>query len=383
MLTLYVAGIFLSMVVIWRACDGFEAASQYLGRNLTDGVRGATINAVGSSMPELLTATIALVIYSDKEGFAFGVGTTAGSAIFNSAVIPSLIIMTVLFFGIATKIQVSRKVILRDGLSLLAAEVLLIWVLAGQTLDWYHGAILIVAYAVYIFITLTGSPNGPDEEGNKAQPEIDASTEPEFRTDSRLFSLGVLDLEYGVLGNKEINTGRAWWLLIVAIGVISVACHILVESCYGIGDVMSINTYFVAVILAAAATSVPDTILSLKDSMAGEYDDAVANALGSNIFDVCVCLGLPLFLYCLVTGDTVGVSTANQGSVTELRVFLLGSTVAVFLLFLIGKTMNLFKGVLMAVIYFAFILFIFGRAADNPLASQIGGWLQGFLMLFG
>lgn len=375
MVTLYVAGIFFSMVVIWRACDGFEAASGYLGRNFTDGVRGATINAIGSSMPELLTATIALVIYSDKEGFAFGVGTTAGSAIFNSAVIPSLIILSVLTMGVATRIVVSRKVVIRDGVSLLAAEILLIWLLAGDTLDWYHGAILVLAYVIYIFITLTwrSSAEESDEDKKDPYPEL------QIRTDSRLFALGTLDLEFGLLGNSKLNTSRAWWLLIAAIGVIAVACHILVESCYGIGEALSINTYFVAVILAAAATSVPDTVLSIKDAMNGEYDDAVANALGSNIFDVCVCLGLPLLLYCLFTGDTVGVSGENQASVTELRVFLLGSTIAIFMLFSFGKTMNFFKGLVMAGVYVVFVAFIFGRAYDNKLAAEIGIWLQSLL----
>ena len=46
------AVIFAAMVVIWRASDGFETASELLGENLSDGVRGATINAIGSSMPE-------------------------------------------------------------------------------------------------------------------------------------------------------------------------------------------------------------------------------------------------------------------------------------------------------------------------------------------
>ena len=34
----------------------FERASSYLGRNMAPGVQGATINAIGSSIPELLTA---------------------------------------------------------------------------------------------------------------------------------------------------------------------------------------------------------------------------------------------------------------------------------------------------------------------------------------
>ena len=32
----------VTCLVIWKASDGFEVASEYLGRNLSDGVRGAT-----------------------------------------------------------------------------------------------------------------------------------------------------------------------------------------------------------------------------------------------------------------------------------------------------------------------------------------------------
>ena len=37
----------------------------------------------------------------------------------------------------------------------------------------------------------------------------------------------------------------------------------------------------VAIIIAAAATSVPDTILSVKDALKGNYNDAISNAFGS------------------------------------------------------------------------------------------------------
>ena len=66
-------------LVIWRAGDGFMTASEYIGRNLSDGVRGATINAVASSMPEVFTSFFFLFIMKDAEGFSGGIGTTAGS----------------------------------------------------------------------------------------------------------------------------------------------------------------------------------------------------------------------------------------------------------------------------------------------------------------
>ena len=62
---------------------------------------------------------------------------------------------------------------------------------------------------------------------------------------------------------------------------------------------LDIPILFVAVILASAATSVPDTVISVRDAKQGNYNDAISNALGSNIFDICFALGLPLFLFCI------------------------------------------------------------------------------------
>ena len=132
--------IFFSCLFIWRACDGFEFASEYIGRNLSEGVRGATINAVFSSLPELFTTFIALFVFANAEGFAVGIGTTAGSALFNGMIIPALCILFVIGKVVAgthvKTVDVSLKVILRDGLALIAAGILLLYILMGQRLFW-------------------------------------------------------------------------------------------------------------------------------------------------------------------------------------------------------------------------------------------------------
>ena len=111
------------MLIIWRAGDGFMVASEYVGRNLSDGVRGATINAIASSMPEVFTSLFFLfVLQQDGIGFTGGIGTTAGSAIFNSMVIPAVAVLAVISMGLTKEVNVSRKVMLRDGISLIIAE---------------------------------------------------------------------------------------------------------------------------------------------------------------------------------------------------------------------------------------------------------------------
>ena len=90
--------IVLTAIVIMYACDSFEEASDFLGRNMKEGTKGRTINAIGSSLPELFTTLILLFgphifpsIFkaSGDEGFSAGIATCAGSAIFNAVIIPA------------------------------------------------------------------------------------------------------------------------------------------------------------------------------------------------------------------------------------------------------------------------------------------------------
>lgn len=359
--------ILISMVIIWRASNGFEAASSYLGRNFSDGVRGATINAIGSSLPELLTVIIGLLLFLDKDGFAMGVGTTAGSAIFNSAVIPAAVIITVTIGLAAQKqVKVSKKVILRDGLWLIFCEAVLIFLLSKGVMEWWHGLILIllyVGYIVFMFKTMSGS-----EWNAHTKEEEEEEDEDEEAGGNRAVALLTLDLQWFMFAKRSLNRGTAWLLLMIAIIVISLACWLLVEAVYGLAkDVLGISVYFVAVILAAAATSVPDTILSIKDAKAGQYDDAVANALGSNIFDITICLGLPLILFGLIYGSTITMLPESQAPVTELRSLLLIFTIIAFAIYYFGAAMGKIKAFLLLGLYLAFVGYIIASASEVPI----------------
>ena len=156
--------VILSCVIIWRASDGFAIASDFIGRNLSDGVRGATINAIGSSLPELFTSLFFLFYLKDVDGFSGGIGTTAGSAIFNSMIIPAAVILVVIFIGIARNINVSGKVVRRDGLALIIAEILFIMIISGQSIDWWHGLFLMIIYFVYLtYMIFAMERRGHDE----------------------------------------------------------------------------------------------------------------------------------------------------------------------------------------------------------------------------
>jgi Ca2+/Na+ antiporter len=371
-------------LIIWKASDGFEASSEYLGRNMSDGVRGATINAIASSMPELFTTLFFLLYLKDTENFAGGIGTTAGSAIFNGMIIPAVVILAVLFGGIAKSIVVSKKVILRDGISLLLAELILIFIISGANLYWWHGLILMGTYVVYIvFMFTTMSKNNESKEG-----EADDDNDDDNDTEKKPFLKAIfqLDLENLIVGGNKINGARAWFLLVISMLIIGASCLLLVVACEwlgsdkfvvpGIGEFSGFNIpiIFVSVVLASAATSVPDTIISMRDAKAGNYDDAVSNAIGSNIFDVCFALGLPLFLYAIFIGP-ITMSEEIIVFSSELRILLFILTFLAVLIYYVGKRMSAAKAYVLLGIYILFTIYIIARSQNMEFANQISEFL--------
>ena len=367
-------------IVIWKASDGFETSSEYLGRNMSEGVRGATINAIASSMPELFTTIFFLWFLKDTDGFSGGIGTTAGSAIFNGMIIPAVVIFAVLSSNASTKIEVSKKVILRDGLSLIIAEAILILLISGDTLMWWHGLVLMLTYGVYITYMLTSMKKVDNDDDD------DEDDDDEIESVGFFKGLFTLNLEGLVIGNKEINTRNSWQLLILSMLIIGSACLLLVVACEFIGsdtytflgyefNGLNIPIMFVAVILASAATSVPDTIISVRDAKNGNYNDAVANALGSNIFDICFALGFPLFMYCLIYGPINMDPTVVEFS-SELRILLLVFTILAFFVYYIGKYMGKIKAYILLSMYILFTAYICGRSLDASWAQEISDILR-------
>ncbi len=366
-----ITGILLTLLASWliaKASDGFETAADFLGRNMSEGMKGATINAIGSSMPELWVTFVYLFLYSDTTGFAGGIGTTAGSAVFNAMVIPALVIISVLWISPKARIQVAKPVILRDGLTLICAEFFLIYFL-GVTLNWYHGFFLMILYIAYISWMIYRQRN----DNNNEIPEEDDGEDDEAEENvggSRLLSFFKIDLEYAIVGEKSLVTRNALPLLFISTAFIVVACWTLVYSCEAIGEALGLHGYFVAVIVAAAASSVPDTILSIKDAKKGNYDDAVANALGSNIFDICFALGAPLFLYTLLYGP-IDMDPNTISHITELRLLLLFLTIVTFFILLFNKKMTKTTASILVLMYLFFVVYIAGRAYGFGFATII------------
>jgi Ca2+/Na+ antiporter len=362
----------VSCLIIWRSAAGFEIASDYLGRRLSHGVKGATINAIASSMPEFLSSFFFLFYLQDENGFSGGLGITAGSSIFNLLVIPVAVALVILVRDPAKTIELTRKVLRRDGIVLIVTILILVVIIDRQSLKPVHGLILVMAYLCYLAYMFVAMKNMNKGTLEKPVPEHYPSQKPVW------VKILTLKLECLIVGKKELSAGNAWILLVLSTLVMSLGTWLLVLGTEWLSDGLHIPILFIAVVLSAAASSVPDTVISVKDAKKGNYDDAISNALGSNIFDISFALGLPLFVYTLLYGSIEMEPVVVELS-TELWMFLLVTTILGAILFNIGRKLTLWKAYLFILIYLLFVLYVVGHAFQLPLAEVVSDALKGFV----
>lgn len=338
--------IILSCYLLKYACDTFEQAAGYLGRNFPPGIKGATVNAIGSSMPEMCVVIACLFWFDDPSLVMVALGVTAGSAIFNGCVIPALsIIMAKDEKGKAVEhIELNKKVLLRDVFWVLTAEIALIIFLGFNSFTlWMAVALnaIYCLYAVHLYFDAQNHVGGDEDEYEYEEIEDKGIIANIF-----YFNFNAL-----FFSNRTFTLTSALVVLTLAIAVISGASHILVEGVLGSAAVLGVPQFFAGLVFGAAASSVPDLMLSVKDAQKGEYEDAVANPLASNTFDTTVAFALPLLAWFLINGVDA-LPLVQDANLTILRWSIVGVTAAVAASLLFN-----YKKVTKKVAYFLLALF--------------------------
>ena len=291
--------VLMACVILKYSCDQFEQAAGYIGRNMKAGIKGATVNAVGSSMPEMMAGFAVLFFYDDPALFSIALGITAGSGVFNTAVIPPLAI----FFAkdkegnAVDSIPLDRYSLIRDVFWVVLSDVLLIGLIfhGSISIGWAVALNLVyVGYGIHLYRdAVMGGSNETEEYEEEKLPDYGNSL------------LNVLSCNFNrvLFRDTPLTQGKAIVLLAIAIVIITLGSHLLVEGVIGTANVFGIPNFISGLILGAAASSIPDTILSIKDAKNGDYEDAVANPLASNTFDTSISVGLPLLCWLIWQGE--------------------------------------------------------------------------------
>ena len=378
----YLFVIVILSYIIWATSESFERASSYLGRNMAPGVRGATINAIGSSMPELFTAVFFLSIAGNEEGFAGGFGTMVGSALFNLLIIPSAVLLTLFY----TKQKAdsldslfAQKSLWRDAIFLLIGQGLLL-ILVRPIMYWWNGLLLMLFYGFYLWFVLR--PNNHESqhpEKKTAKPSGGITEGSNTKERSMLSAIMRLDI-YGLFTQKNgVNGIRAWITLFISMLFMGISCLFLVYLCEELCILWNLPILVIALVIAASATSVPDLFISVRDAKKGNTADALSNALGSNIFDICFALGLPIVLYVLFNDNGVLYAFTHKEEwafSVILRWTMIILTVPAIFLLIIPRISLRKKSIGLILLYCLFLFFVFSYGAGLDILQQI---LQGIM----
>ena len=96
---------------------------------------------------------------------------------------------------------------------------------------------------------------------------------------------------------------RYWVSFFMSIVWIWLTSWGMVEFSNWFGCHIGVGSFLMGLVVLAAGTSIPDTLSSVMVAKDGEGDMAVANAIGSNVFNIFLGIGLPMLVRMSIEQD--------------------------------------------------------------------------------
>lgn len=276
---------------------------------------GLTIVAFGTSAPELAVSIQSMISGSGD----IVLGNVVGSNIFNALLILGVASMV---YPLTVKKNTVKKELPMVFLFTLALCVLISdHVFSPNQVDLFtrsDGIIIILFFMVFLYYLLSIAFK---DRGLKEKEE------PKYS-----FIKSIL---FTILG----------------IGAIILGSDLVVDSAVLLATKLGVSEKTIALTIIAFGTSLPELVTSVVASMKKESDIAIGNVIGSNIFNICIVLGLPVML--------LGGIPAGSFSSIDLGVLLLSSFVLwlfTFRTYKITKKEGFFL-ILLFMIYYTYVLF--------------------------
>ena len=271
---------------------------------------GLTIVAMGTSLPETAVSISASIAGSNS----LAISNVSGSNLFNLLVVVGLC-------AILQKVEVDQATIKRDiPYSLLAAVLLVVLGMVGQkTVGRIDGLILLALFVFFLFLMI-----------KSALKAAAATEEAEEVTQSLLVSIVSI-----VGGAAAIAIGGDW----------------VVDSASTLALALGMTETMVGLTIVAVGTSLPELVTSFVAARKGEVDMALGNAIGSNIFNILMVLGIAAVI------SPMQFMMSNAIDVIAVIV----ATVLCWVVAAKKKSLGKAMGALMVVSYFAYMVYVVMR----------------------
>ena len=315
----------IGFVLLIKGADFFVEGSSSVAKRLhvPSIIIGLTIVAMGTSLPETAVSVSASITGNNE----LAVSNVVGSNIFNLMVVIGVC-------AVLATVNVAKETIKRDiPLSLICAGLLMLLGIigigdkSGMTLGNLDGAIFIVFFAGYIIYMVKVAMKS-SKEGKKV--EIEGGSDEEIK----LVSVPVS-------------------ILFIVGGAIAIAVggDVTVDAASRIASDLGMSQTLIGLTIVSIGTSLPELVTSIVAARKNEVDMALGNAIGSNVFNILMVLGIASAI------SPISIIRENIIDLCVLIVF----TVLVWIFAATRKKIGRVEGLCMVALYAAYAVYIIIR----------------------
>lgn len=166
------------------------------------------------------------------------------------------------------------------------------------------------------------------------------------------YIVSVVKSKQGVFEHEKAKYSliKSILLTMVCCVVIILSSDLVVDSAESLATALNVSTKLITMTVVVIGTSLPEMTMTVIAAKKGEFDIALGNIIGTNIFNIGVVLGLPLLVY--------GGFRSFQFSMIDVLVVQL----AAFVLFMFArndKVLSKVEGIVMISIFAIYYLYIF------------------------
>ncbi|RXK01906.1 sodium:proton exchanger [Arcobacter sp. CECT 8989] len=165
-------------------------------------------------------------------------------------------------------------------------------------------------------------------------------------------------------------------IFVVSMGALIYGAEFIIQQSEKIALHYNISHFVIGATLIALGTSLPEMAVSMSASMKGSGDIAVANVIGSTIFNIAMVLGAVFLLAKKITPDRDLFAKDSAWSLFPILVFILMA---------IDGKLNVVDGILFLCLMGAYLLFLIGSNQvddiDEELAKEKFAWTKTLALL--
>ena len=152
----------------------------------------------------------------------------------------------------------------------------------------------------------------------------------------------------------------AYFMVLIGFLMLIKGADYFVEGASSIAKRFHIPEMIIGLTIVAMGTSLPELSVSFISALNGQSDMSIANAIGSNIFNVLMILGVSAFI------KTLPIKESSVGDI----LVLISATLLLFVLASFGHSLVWFDGLIMLCLFAYFIRKMIKESKDNNEESS-------------